>query len=543
MVEQSGGGVSWWRKALISMALKGSMRDSTQSLSTTDVSGWNRLFNMSYTGKAVNDETAMQVSTVWACVKILAESVGMLPLGIYEKQKNGNSEKVDHPLAEVLVHSPNADMTSQEYREAGQVNLGLQGNAYSFVERNGAGQVSSLYPIESKNVVPERDRDTGRIQFKVNDRGQWNTYPREKIWHVKGFGNTGLIGYSPIGAARQAMGISLATEEFQARFFANGARPSAVVTVPAWLDDKQRPKARENLQQLLGGLQNAHKVALLEGGMTLGEWGMPLDDLQFVELRRFQLHEICRMYRVPPHMVADLERATFSNIEQMSLEFVQFTLLPWLRRWEESAERWLLKPGDRSKYMVRFNFEGLLRADTAARSEYLAKMVANGMMSRNEARAKENLNSVTGQGMDDYTVQSNMVTVGNLDAIALRNSAPRSTPAEPKHNVIMMPAATAPEVKVNVQGPTVEIPENARHALVDQIAAMGKAAEQTLRYTATAAELAADRDEEINRTLKGLNDNLQKIAQRRRYTRLITDANGDPIGTEETDTKPAHTLN
>lgn len=420
MAEKSGGGVSWWRKALISMALKGSMRDSSQSLSLLDGSGWGRLMPTSYTGKAVTDETAMQVSVVWACVKILSESVGMLPLGVYRKERNGNAVKVDeHPLAAVLVHSPNADMTSQEYREAGQSNLGLRGNAYSFKETNAAGNVSSLYPIEAHNVVPERNPGTGKVQFKVLDRGQWDTYPREKIWHIKGFGNTGLVGYSPIGAARQAMGLALATEEFQARFFANGARPSAVVTIPAWLkDENQRKQAKQNLQGLLGGLENAHKVALLEGGMTLNEWGMPLDDLQFVELRRFQLHEICRLYRVPPHMVADLERATFSNIEQMSLEFVQFTLLPWLRRWEESAERWLLKPGERHDYMVRFNFEGLLRADTAARADYLARMVANGMMSRNEGRAKENMNRVEGGGMDDYTVQSNMISVDDLDKIA-----------------------------------------------------------------------------------------------------------------------------
>lgn len=429
MAEQSSIGVSWWRKALLSLALKGSMRDTSEPLSLIDPRGWGRLMPTSYTGKAVNDETAMQITVVWACVKILSESIGMLPLGVYRKEGNGNAVKDDdHPLAEILVHSPNADMTSQEYREAGQTNLGLQGNAYSIVERNGAGNVSSLMPVESRNVVPERNKETNRIQFKVNDRGRWETLPREKIWHIKGFGSNGMVGYSPIGAARQAMGLSLASEEFQARFFGSGARPSAVAKIPQWLKEDQRKIARENLHKLLGGLENAHRVHLLEGGMELEPWGLPLEDLQFVELRRFQLHEICRLYRVPPHMVADLERATFSNIEQMSLEFVQFTLLPWLTRWERGAERWLMKPQDREKFMVRFNFEGLLRADTVARAEYLTKMVANGMMSRNEGRAKENLNKVAAVGMDDYTVQSNMINVDDLEKIAA--SIGKSKPAE-----------------------------------------------------------------------------------------------------------------
>lgn len=428
MAEKPGNGLSWWRKSLVSLALKAA--GGPTPLSLTDAAGWDRLSQRSYTGKAVDDSTAMRISVVWACNKILSESVGMLPWAVYERQKNGNAEKVDHPLSEVLVESPNVDMTGQEFREAGQLNMGMRGNCYSFKDLRGDGNVSSLYPIEAANVVPQRNSATDEITFKVLDRGKWEEYPREKIWHVKGFGSNGLVGLSPIGAAREAMGLALASEEFQSRFFGSGARPSAVARIPTWLKDDQRTIARENLQRLLGGLENAHKVHLLEGGMELEPWGLPLDDLQFVELRRFQLHEICRLYRVPPHMVADLERATFSNIEQMSLEFVMFTLLPWLTRWERSAERWLLKPADRKRFFVRFNFEGLLRADTAARAEYLTKMVANGLMSRNEGRSKENLNRIEGGGMDDFTVQSNMISVDDLEKVAadLRNKQTANNP-------------------------------------------------------------------------------------------------------------------
>lgn len=428
--------LSWWQKALVRLALKAA--GTTQPLSLVDPSGWSRalalLGNPSATGKTVSDETAMRVTVVWACNKILSESVGMLPWAIYERGKDGNATKVDHPLAEVLVAQPNSDMTSQEFREACQLNLGLHGNAYCFTERTTKGEVFSLYPIPAPNVVPQRNDETKEITYKITDRGKQETFPREKIWHVKGFGGTGLVGLSPIGAAREAMGLAMATEEFQARFFGQGARPSAIAKIPQWLDKDQRVIARENLQQLLGGLENAHRVHLLEGGMELDTWGQPLDDLQFVELRQFQLTEICRLYRIPPHMVADLSRATFSNIEQMSLEFVTFTLMPWLTRFETSIARWLLKREDRAHFFARFNFEGLLRADSKGRAEYYTAALQNGWMNRNEVRAKENQNSV--EGLDIYTAQLNLTPVDQLPrvagAAAPRKEATEESPSEIK---------------------------------------------------------------------------------------------------------------
>jgi HK97 family phage portal protein len=387
----------------------------------------------SYAGKAVTDSSAMTVTVVWACVRILAESVGQLPWAIYERKDNGNAEKVrDHPLSDLLNYSPNGDMTTVEFREAKQVNLGLHGNTYSLIDTNAAGGISSLYPLPSPRVRPRRDSSTDwRIVYDVYDRGKRETYPHEKVWHLKGFSADGLIGFSPLSCMRQVVGTALATEEFQGRFFSNGALPSAVAKIAKWLKTPdERRMAEANLQRIMSGLNNMHKLHLLEGGMELEPWSMSaLQDLQFVELRRFTLQEICRIYGVPPHRVADLDRATFSNIEQLSLEFVMFTLLPWLRRWEESANRWLLKPADRRRYFLRFNFEGLLRADTAARGQFLALMVDKGIYHRNEARLKNGDNAVEVDGMDDYTVMSNMISVDELQAIAdaMRNkgSAPK----------------------------------------------------------------------------------------------------------------------
>lgn len=422
--------LNWWRKALLGLgarALKAaSGQGATASLSLTDPSNWARLLASarSVTGKVVDDESAMRVTTVWACNKVLAESVAMLPWAIYERLEGGNARKLDdHPLADVLVDSPNADMTAQELLEAGQLNLGLHGNAYHLVERAG-GRVTSLYPLPATDVVPQRNQETGEISYRWNDRGRWETLPRERVWHVKGFGGNGLVGLSPLGAAREAFGLAMAAEEFQARFFGQGGRPSAVVKVPTWLDEDQRTIARENLQKLLGGLDNAFKFHLLEGGMELEPWGQALDDLQFAELRQLQVREICRIYRVPPHMVADLAQATFNNMEQLSLEFVTYTLMPWLTRWERSAARWLLAPEERRRLFVRFNFEALLRADSAGRAELYSKAVQNGWMTRNEVRAKENMNSAA--GLDEFTVQVNLSPIEQLAAaIAARPTAPK----------------------------------------------------------------------------------------------------------------------
>lgn len=454
---------------------------STQTLSLTDPRGWSAVSGGStYTGKPVTPDTAMQISVVWACVKILAESVAALPLALYRRDDNGNATKVDdHPLVDVLMRQPNADMTSMEYREAGQVNLGLAGNAYSMVERRGARLVS-LYPLLAQAVRPVRERETGAVAYEVNEDGRWVKYPAEKIWHVRGLSSTGLVGYSPIGQMRQAMGLSLAAEQFGADLFARGAYPSLVVRIQSWLTGDQRKAANDKLAEMHAGLANAHKPYLLEGGMEFDKSAsmMPPEDLQLLELRRFQLHEICRLYRVPPHMVADLERATFSNIEQMSLEFVTYTLLPWLRRWETSAERWLLSPAERGRYFLRHNFEGLLRADSDGRAKLYATYLQNGVMSRNEVRGLENLNRI--DGLDDHTVQTNMVPVDRLGELAdaqieksqsVAHPEPAAAPvaAAPKTLVIATPPAGGPRDPVDVKtGDThvqVVLPENLKHEL------------------------------------------------------------------------------
>lgn len=401
----------------VKMAAAGGISFSTQDINLSQLLG-----AASITGRTVNESTMMRISTAFACVRVIAETVGSVTLDVFEKQRSGNSKKVDHDLGVVLIDSPNANMTGMEFREASTTNLAARGNAYAIIERNVTGNVSSLYPVPAANCQPRQNKDTGLLEYVVNDRGRSVPYPAEKIWHWKGFGFSGLEGLSPIGQAREAFGLALAGEEAQARMFANGLTSSAVVSIPEWLEPNQREQAKKILAEKYEGLKNFGKPFLLEGGMKLEQGIFAPRDAQFLELRQMQVTEICRLFRIPPHMVADLQRATNNNIEQLSLEFLMYSMLPYFRRIEESARK-LFKPADRTRFYIRFNRESLLRADSIARAQLYSILLQNGAVSRNEVRALENMPNVAASGMDDYTVQSNMTLVNLLEQMVRAQTA------------------------------------------------------------------------------------------------------------------------
>lgn len=371
--------------------------------------------NAAVTGHRINDESAMRVTTAFACVRIIAETVGEVPLQIFERQASGNAEKVDHDLGAVLVEQPNLDMNGLEYREAKATNLAARGNAYSIIDRNGKGNVAALYPVPASRMIMKRKPDRS-IVYLTDISGKTEEYPADKVWHWKGFGYSGLEGLSPIGCARQALGLALAGEEFNGRMYANGLTASAIISIPQWLKSDQRREAEKKLADMHSGLLNTGKPYLLEGGMKVEDGVFAPKDAQFLELRGFQIPEICRVWRISPHMIAQLDRATNNNIEQLSLEFVMYTMAPYFRRIEEKA-RQLFKPADRNRFFVRFNYEALLRADSAARAQLYSILLQNGVFNRNEVRALENRNRVEGQGMDDFTVQSNMALLQLLETI------------------------------------------------------------------------------------------------------------------------------
>jgi HK97 family phage portal protein len=362
-------------------------------------------------GAAVSEEGAMRTSAVYACVKILAETVASLPCSLL-KEENGNTVKASaHPLYGVLHDISNPEMTSFAFRETMMTSLLLWGNAYARIIRGAQNHVTELWPLLPQNMTAERDKATGGIKYGYYDpdAARTVTYAPEQILHIAALSYNGITGLSPIRQAREAIGLALSTEEFGARFFSNGARPSGILEHPGTVKDPE--KLRESWNKIFQGAGNSHKTAILEEGLKFHTIGIPPNDSQFLETRKYQLNEICRIFRVPPHLVADLDRSTFSNIEHQSIDFVVHTVRPWLVRWEQALFKSLLDAREKKLYFIRFNVEGLLRGDYKSRMEGYSIGRQNGWMSINDIRRLENMNPVSkAEGGDLYLVNGNMVT-------------------------------------------------------------------------------------------------------------------------------------
>lgn len=389
------------------------------SFGTMDHDVLRRLFGGgTYTGRSVTDDFAMAVSTVWRCVSLLSQTIGSLPWGVFERVAPGKAREVDdHPLADVLIHSPNVDMDRMQFRSAMAANLVLRGNSAALKETRSDGSVVSLYPMPWRHVRTERDRETGAMRYRFTDRGRDEVYPSEKVWHVRTMSFDGRIGLPAMGYGRHAIALAAAAEEFGARFFANGARVSGTVEIPQWLEPDQREKAKKNLEEIYTGLDNAHRLMLLEGGMKYEQMSANPQEAQHHELRGFQIPDICRFFGVPPHLAFDLSHGSYNNVETLASEFVTFGLLPNLILFELAAQKQLLPPDQRRRFFIRFNFEGLLRANSLERAQFYAAMLQNGVLSRNEVREKENLDRVDAPGMDDRTVQTNLALIQFLEAM------------------------------------------------------------------------------------------------------------------------------
>lgn len=388
--------------------------------------GYSFLFGRTTSGKPVNERTAMQTTAVYACVRILAEAVASLPLHVYEYQDDGGKKLVhDHPLYYLLHDEPNPEMTSFVFRETLMSHLLIWGNAYAQIIRDGAGRVLGLYPLLPDKMEVQRD-DRENIYYVYSRNSDENPMFKEygniklkaeDVLHIPGLGFDGLIGYSPIAMAKNAVGMTLACEEYGASFFANGANPGGVLEHPGVLKDPS--KVRESWNSVYRGVNNAHKIAVLEEGMKYQQIGIPPEEAQFLETRKFQINEIARLYRIPPHMVGDLDKSSFSNIEQQSLEFVKYTLDPWVIRWEQSLQRSLLLPGEKGKYFIKLNVDGLLRGDYQSRMNGYAVGRQNGWFSANDIREMENMNPIPDEeGGNLYLVNGAMTKLADAGAFA-----------------------------------------------------------------------------------------------------------------------------
>ena len=339
-------------------------------------------FGTSGSGKPVNANTAIQLSTVYACVRVISETVASLPLGVYEAKEDGN-------------------------RKATEL---LWGNSYCQIIRSGRNQVTGLYPLLPDKMTVDRDKKGVLTYTYMTSTGEQVVLSPEDVLHIPGLGFDGIMGYSPIALEKNAIGLGIASEEYGSKFFSNGARPSGILTHP---NTVKNPKAlRESWNSAYGGSSNSNRVAILEEGMKFEPIAIPNNEAQFLETRKFQVDEICRIFRVPPHLVGNLEHATFSNIEHQSIDFAVHTIRPWLVRIEQAMNRALLSDQEKGRFFVQFNIDGLMRGDYKSRMEGYAIGRQNGWLSANDIRALENQNPIPAdQGGDAYLVNGNMISI------------------------------------------------------------------------------------------------------------------------------------
>ena len=415
----------------------GLFRSRDKPKNATSGSSYRFYLGSSTSGKPVTERSAMQMTAVHSCVRILAEAIACLPLHLYRYTENGDKVKAtDHPLYHLLHDEPNPEMTSFSFRETMMTHLLLWGNAYAQIIRNGKGEVIALYPLMPNRMEVDRDKQ-GQIYYSYSTasedaptmKGSTVNLSPADVLHIPGLGFDGLVGYSPIAMAKNSIGMAIACEEYGAKFFANGAAPGGVLEHPGTIKDPQR--VRESWQSTFGGSANANRIAVLEEGMKYTPIGISPEQAQFLETRKFQINEIARIFRVPPHMVGDLEKSSFSNIEQQSLEFVKYTLDPWVIRWEQNLARALFSLEEKQEYFFKFNVEGLLRGDYATRMNGYATARQNGWMSTNDIRSLENMDRIPAEeGGDLYLINGAMTKLKDAGAFATTTPAPIETEQE-----------------------------------------------------------------------------------------------------------------
>ena len=386
-------------------------------------------FGTSASGKAVNPSSAIQVSAVYACVRVIAETIASLPFHVYETTENGSRKAPEHPLYRLIHDEPNKEMTSFILRETMLAHLLLYGNAYCQIIRTGRDKIDSLYPLLPDKM--EVDRDASGLltyTYTTSDGKRWRLEPRD-VLHIPGLGFDGVMGYSPIALEKSAIGLGIAAEEYGSKFFSNGARPSGILTHPNTVKDPAALRASWNAAY--GSSSNASRVAVLEEGMTFVPLSLPNNEAQFLETRKFQVSEICRIFRVPPHMIGDLDRATFSNIEHQSIDFAVHTIRPWLVRIEQAVNRALFSEKEKGRFYVQFNLDGLMRGDYKSRMEGYAIARQNGWMSANDIRELENMNAMSDEeGGNAYLVNGNMIPVNLAGITAFLAAAASAAQAE-----------------------------------------------------------------------------------------------------------------
>jgi len=365
-------------------------------------------------GVRVTEKSALNLSTVWAAVLIISQTVASLPLIVYRRrQPRGKTRVPEHPLFRLLHDQPNEEMTSMVFRETLEAHALTWGNGYAQIQRDGNTRPMALWPLSPEKTKALRN-DAGDIVYELSlPSGETEILPSRDVFHLPGLGFDGRVGYSVVRMARETMGLTKATETFGATFFANGSQVSGVLEYPGKINDEGKIALRKAWERLHKGAENAHRVAVLEDGMKWNQIGIPPDDAQFLETRRFQVEEIARWFNVPPHKIGHLDKATFNNIEQENIHFVVDTVRPWLVRWEQEIKRKLTMPSETDLFAEHL-VDGLLRGDQKTRYEAYTKGRNWGWLSANDVRELENMNPLDGDEGESYIVPLNMTPADAL---------------------------------------------------------------------------------------------------------------------------------
>lgn len=385
-------------------------------LSLLDPRSWSGvLTETSTSGKTVNAANALTLSTVWACTRLVAGTISSLPLIVYKDGPNETRSRFKaHPLYQLLQYSPNADQTALDFWQFMCVSLELWGNAYARIERGAGNRIVALTPVRPE-LVKVRRADDGSIRYRYVDAGKTIDIGQDEMFHIRGFGGSPMGGLSTLSFGRQSFGLALATDEAAAQIYKNGLRPSGVLTTKdqRTLSKEQREDVYKYVVEPMAG-DNSGRPLVLEAGLEWKSIQMSSADAEVIQSRQFSVEDGCRWFGVPPHMVGHTTNTTSwgSGLEQQTIGFLIFTLRERLKRIEQAIIKQLLTPAERLTITVEFNFEGLLRADSAARASFYSQMVQNGIMTRNEVRRLENLPPL--DGGDDLTIQSNMIPAKQL---------------------------------------------------------------------------------------------------------------------------------
>lgn len=370
-------------------------------------------------------DAALQLSTVWACVRLIAETISTLPLLTYERRGDNRQVAREHWLYPLLHDSPNADMTAVEFWTAVVSGLLLWGNSYVLKSFNGAGKIVALTPLNPALMAPRRQKN-GTILYLYADPSGQKEYTEREIWHLKGFTTDGLTGLSPISIGCRSIGSAIAVESASAATYTNSMRVHGVVSVKEYLKKDQRDQMKEKVMGAVFGNAQTGQLQLLEGGAEFKQLSMNPADAQMLESRSFSVEDLCRWFGVPPSMIG--HGTAVSNWgtgrEQINLGFLQYVLRPILINIEQGVRKSLLSPAERIRYYAEYSLEGLLRADSAGRAAYYATMVQNGLKTRNEVRALENDPPM--DGGNELTVQSNLIPLTLLGKITNSAQAAKS---------------------------------------------------------------------------------------------------------------------